>query len=230
MQTFVLWDIDGTLIHGGGVAGEAFRAAMTRFFGPFSPELDISYAGKTDQQIVLETYAEREQAALLTNFESFTTIYSEELHNRYNQFQARGSVLDGVHAILSRLANDPRVVQSVLTGNIKLAAQIKLDVFGLASYLDLECGAYGSDHHDRSELVPVAAKRAEKRHQRRFAGSEIVVIGDTPNDIACAKAGGARSIGVATGHFRADELHAAGADLVLPNLSATHEVWSAIVQ
>ena len=90
-------------------------------------------------------------------------------------------------------------------------------------------GAYGDDHHTRAELVPLAAGRAERRYGVRYAGPQIVIVGDTPNDIACGKANGARTVAVATGPFSPDELLAHGPDAVLPDLADTDAASRAIL-
>jgi phosphoglycolate phosphatase-like HAD superfamily hydrolase len=227
MQKLILWDIDGTLLYSGGVAGEAMRAAMELVYGRSSTEARHSYAGKTDRQIIIETFAERAHDDLMGTIEHFTATYIEELSRRRDDFLARCQVLDGVPAALERLAAAD-VVQSVLTGNLQPIARIKLDLMGLSRFLDLDAGAYGSDHHLRNELVPVAAARAARRYGRSFSGPEIIVIGDTPNDIDFGRAGGARTIAVATGPISADALRAHGADVVLPNLSDTDLVLQSI--
>jgi phosphoglycolate phosphatase-like HAD superfamily hydrolase len=228
MNKFILWDIDGTLIYSGGVAGEAMRAAMERVYGRASTAARLSYAGKTDQQIILETFADREHHDLLGTLESFTTTYIEELNGRRQDFLSRCRILDGAAAALERLASMDGVLQSVLTGNLQPIARIKLDLMGLSRFLDLDIGAYGSDHHRRAELVPVAVERAKQRYGRTFVGAEVVVVGDTPNDIDCGRAAGACTIGVATGPFSADQLRAHGADIVLVSLANTDALIEAI--
>ena len=227
MHKLILWDIDGTLIYSGGVAGEAMRASMQRVYGRASTEARHSYAGKTDRQIILETFAERGHDDLMGTIEHFTATYIEELSSRRADFLARCRVLEGVTAVLERLATAD-VVQSVLTGNLQPVARIKLDLMGLARFLDLDSGAYGSDHHRRVELVPVAANRAAQRYGRHFSGADVVVIGDTPNDIDCGRVAGARTIAVATGPFSVDALRTHGADVVLSNLADTDRVLESI--
>jgi phosphoglycolate phosphatase len=228
VNKLILWDVDGTLIYSGGVAGEAMRAAMERVYGRASVAERHSYAGKTDQQIILETFAEREHTDLLHVLEQFTTTYLAELEARRGAFLARGRVLDGVVAALEWLAADS-LIQSVLTGNLAPAARFKLEVMGLTQFFDLDAGAYGSDHHRRANLVPIAAARAARRYGRPFVGRDVVVIGDTPNDIDCGRAAGARTVAVATGPFSMEELRAHGADVVLPNLADTDTVVAAIL-
>jgi len=227
MNKLILWDIDGTLIDSGGVAGEAMRAAMERVYGGASTEARLSYAGKTDRQIILETFAGRGHDELVSTLDHFTATYIEELTGRRDAFLARCCVLDGAVAVLERLTTAD-VVQSVLTGNLQPIARIKLDLMGLSRFLDLESGAYGSDHHRRTELAPIAAARAKQRYGRAFTGADVVVIGDTPHDIECGRAAGARTIAVATGPFSADALRGHGADIVLDNLADTDRVVESI--
>jgi phosphoglycolate phosphatase len=229
VEKLILWDIDGTLIYSGGVAGAAMRAAMERVYGRATAAERHTYAGKTDQQIILETFAERAHADLLPLLEEFTATYLAELEARREEFLARGYVLEGVVAALERLAGAP-VVQSLLTGNLRPVARFKLDLLGLTRYFDFEAGAYGSDHHIRANLVPIAAERAAKRYGRPFAKRDVVVIGDTPNDIDCGRAAGARTVAVATGPFGVDELRAHGADVALANLADTEVVIAAIIE
>jgi phosphoglycolate phosphatase len=228
MNKLILWDIDGTLIYSGGVAGEAMRASMERVYGRASTEARHSYAGKTDRQIILETFAERDHDELISTLDHFTATYVEELTGRRDAFLTRCRVLDGAAAALERLTTAD-VIQSVLTGNLQLIARIKLDLMGLTRFLDLESGAYGSDDHRRTELAPIAAARAAQRYGRAFAGTDVVVIGDTPHDIDCGRAADARTIAVATGPFSADALRAHGADIVLENLADTDAVIAAIL-
>src|SRR5205085_898421 len=116
--------------------------------------------------------------------------------------------------LLPRLAAEPGVVQSVLTGNTRSNAALKLSVFGLDQWLDVDAGAFGSDHADRRELVPIAMARAADRHGRRFQPGEVWVVGDTAHDLACARAAGSHCALVATGHSCRDELDGIGADAV----------------
>jgi len=125
-----------------------------------------------------------------------------------------------------------RIHQSVLTGNIRSVAEVKLAALGLREWLDLCIGAYGDDHEDRTELVHVARRRAAAVHGRsaaEFGGTATVVIGDTPLDISAALAAGARAVGVATGSYSADDLAMAGADAVLPDLTDTASVLRALL-
>jgi phosphoglycolate phosphatase-like HAD superfamily hydrolase len=121
------------------------------------------------------------------------------------------------------------VVQSLLTGNIRPMAEIKLAAAGLTRHLDLEVGSYGDLHEIRAELVAPARAAAAAAYGQDFGGTATVLIGDTPLDVAAALATGARAVGVATGHFSTADLAAAGAHAVLPDLTGTAAVVSAIL-
>jgi phosphoglycolate phosphatase len=228
MHKLILWDIDGTLIYSGGVAGECMRAAMRQVYGGASDNERRGYAGKTDQQIILETFPDREPAELLARLDAFAAVYVELLVARRAELAARGRVLDGVLTALERLATG-EVIQSVLTGNLAPVARLKLELTGLLHHFDLDVGAYGSDHHRRAELVPVAAARAARRYGRPYTGPDVVVVGDTPNDIACARAAGARAVAVATGPFTVTDLLAHAPDAALPSLADTEAAVAAIL-
>jgi hypothetical protein len=122
-----------------------------------------------------------------------------------------------------------RVYQSVLTGNVRPLAEVKLNAVGLRHRLDLCIGAYGDDHEIRAELVHLARRRAAGVHSRDFSGEATIVVGDTPLDIEAALTAGARAVGVATGGYPAEVLRAAGAHAVLPDLTNTAAVLSALL-
>jgi phosphoglycolate phosphatase len=224
----VLWDIDGTLLYSGGVAGEAMRAAMTRVYGRPSDNERRSYAGKTDQQIILETFPERSPQELLSRLDEFTAAYLDILSAWEDAFRTRGRVLEGALEILQRL-RARGVVQSLLTGNLAPVARLKLRMMSLIEFFDFEIGAYGSDSPRRTDLPLIAAERAAQRYGHVFAGPDIVIVGDTPNDIACARAVGARAVAVATGPFSVDELRLHAPDAVLPDLTDTGAALTAIL-
>ncbi len=129
---------------------------------------------------------------------------------------------------LRELADRPDIIQSVLTGNTREAAEIKLRTFDLDRYLDLDIGAYGTDDDTRANLVKIARQRATAARGIPFDPAATVLIGDTPNDVIAARDGGARIIAVATGSDSAKDLAAAGADTVLDDLTRTDDLLSAI--
>lgn len=212
---FLLWDIDGTLIRGARHAAEAFKAVLREVYELDTEILRIATAGKTDPQIVRETLLKHnlEHAAIDERLPLFQRAYLEAARQIAPQMRDAIEVLPGVHAALDRLA--PRAIHSLLTGNFLETARLKLDAAGLSRWFAWEYGAFGSDHEHRVELVPIAMERVAAAG--RFERGDVVVIGDTPNDIACARAAEVRVIAVATGSF--DEAALGEADVVLPNLN-----------
>jgi phosphoglycolate phosphatase len=219
----LLWDVDLTLVVAGPAGREAFDAAIASALGRHPGDHDVRMAGKTDPQIAREilAFAAVAEAEHDDHLPAVLAALEAGLAAEAERIGAEGRVLPGVPALLARLAADPSVVQTVLTGNIRPNAIVKVAAFGLDRWLDLEVGAYGSDSPTRADLVPVAVARAERRYGRRFPPERTWVIGDTPLDLACARAGGVRCLLVATGQHPYDELVAAGADAVVRDLQDT---------
>ncbi len=214
-ERLLLWDIDGTLVRAGDLGAAVFDTALEAVLGA-APVERVAMSGKTDPQIVGEylTLMEVDDPSTLP---AVLAELERELFARRDELRAVGTVLPGVAALLARLAEAPSVHQSVLTGNIAPNALVKLAAFGLDRYLDLEAGAYGSDHADRRKLVPIALRRQRDLRQRDLSPEDVWVIGDTPNDLACARAGGARCLLVATGRYGLDDLRALAPDAVAPD-------------
>jgi len=139
---------------------------------------------------------------------------------------ARKGVLPGVRELLDELADGRAASLALLTGNYERAARLKLEHFDL--WRHFHAGAFGDSVSDRNLLLAEALHRAGRAIGRAFTAAETIVIGDTPHDVAVAKAGGARSIAVATGSHSVDELRATGADYVFQDLSRVSEVVAAI--
>src|SRR5919199_278165 len=228
MPALVLWDIDGTLLKGNRVAMTAFNRALQEIYELQEAPARIEYGGKTDSQIVLEVLGLHDiaEAAALDRLERFHERYVEYVRHEFDQLSAGIQVLPGVQEVIDALA-DAGALQSVLTGNLRLTAELKLRAAGLLDRLNLNVGAFGSDHRDRNELVAVARVRAAA-----CCGTidDVVVVGDTPRDIACGRAGGARTIAVATGNWSIDELRNHQPDAVLPDLSDVAAAVAAILK
>src|SRR5437762_10842712 len=143
--------------------------------------------------------------------DSYVHLLSLELPRR------KGKLLPGVVELLEKLRARPHVVLALLTGNISRGAQLKLEHYGVWHFF--EFGAFADDHHDRNELGSYARSRANEKHGREFTAAEIDVIGDTPRDIACGKAFGARTIAVATGGWSRDELAKHEPDFLIDDFS-----------
>ncbi len=223
IRRLLLWDVDGTLLHAGALGAEVFDDALEDAFGR-RPETRVLMSGKTDPQIV------REYLALMSLAEDEDTLPTvlRHLERRLAAVKARvaaeGTPCPGVPALLERLQRDDRVLSTLLTGNIAANAVVKVAAFGLERYLHLELGAYGSDDADRERLVPVAMTRVTAARHVRLQPDDVWVIGDTPRDLACARAAGAHCLLVATGRTSADELAVCGADAVVDDLSDTEGV------
>lgn len=212
----ILFDIDGTLVLTGGAGGRAMARAFERVFG-FSNGLgSISMAGRTDAWIVSQMVAEH--GAVLDDERRlrFHEIYTEYLRHEVQAPGPSKGVLPGVSALLETLVTRDDVYLGLLTGNYRLGAQIKLDYFDLWRFFG--AGAFGDDSQDRNGLLWTAMSNVVAAGGPVVRPSEVVIIGDTPLDVAVAVAGGARSLGVATGSYDVDTLLESGADAALPDL------------
>lgn len=232
MRRLVLWDVDGTLVLYGGIGRSAFADAFMLVEGRIATDLDglmISTAGRTDPEIAIEFLERHGIPDVETRLDAFHAALVDALAAKTAELREHGRVLRGVEPALAALARRPGVAQSLLTGNLEANAVLKLAVFGLDRYVDFSIGAYGSDHRDRGQLVGVALAKARERLGEAIDPAAVVVIGDTPLDVAAARAGGARAVAVATGHFDVPTLEASSPDAVLPDLSDTNAVLHAIL-
>lgn len=221
--TLLLFDIDGTLVdtQGAGLralidaVGEAFDVPEHRV-----PDLDL--AGSTDSGILRSLLPSLGIVMSERNMERFFRTYLAALEAELRDDNFTGELLPGVAPLLNHLDQDPGVSLGLLTGNIELGARLKLQRFGISHYFPT--GAFGDDHHDRDHLGPIALERMEAVAGRRFSPDRVVVIGDTPRDIACARAFGARCACVATGTYDSPDLADHGPDLLFEDLSDTIDV------
>jgi phosphoglycolate phosphatase-like HAD superfamily hydrolase len=228
-RRLVLFDIDGTLLWSDGAGRRAIHRALIEVFGETGPE-DHRFDGKTDPQIVRElmrvvghddTLIDERMDGL---FARYVTCLREEL-----QDPAHHAVpLPGVLELLDALATRDDVTLGLLTGNLVEGARAKLEAVGIDPEM-FAVGAYGTDHELRPELPAIAQRRAREMLGVDFNGSQIVIIGDTPADVQCGRAIGARAIGVATGRYSTDELAAHGAVAAFKDLTETDAVIDAIL-
>src|SRR5438876_7639799 len=214
-RRLLLFDIDGTLIHSGGASVQALKSAFKERFGIADDLHDIEIAGMTDSGIVVSILNKHKIPATNENVSAFLDSYvhflSLELPRR------KGKLLPGVLELLERLKSRPHVVLGLLTGNVSRGARLKLEHYGVWHFF--EFGAFADDHRDRNQLGRFARARAREKHDREFAASEIDIIGDTPRDIACGRALGARTVAVATGRWSRDELAKYQPDFLIDDLS-----------
>lgn len=220
VATLWLFDIDGTLVDTGGAGMRALQEAAEEMLGGEGPELDL--AGSTDLGVVAGMFEHFGKACGPVETEAFFACYLRRLDWNLAHGGFSGRVLPGVSDLLDELAGLPGIAVGLLTGNIAGGAAAKMRHFGLDRHFGF--GAYGCDHADRNLLGPVALERAARHAGRAFLPEETVVIGDTPKDIACARALGAPCVAVATGRFTVEELRSAGADRVVATLEELRPV------
>jgi phosphoglycolate phosphatase-like HAD superfamily hydrolase len=228
MKRLVLFDIDGTLLSAGGAGARALRDALIEIYGETGPIGAYNMGGRTDPQIVRElmTATGKTVDEIEPHFDRLWKAYLRNLVEEVARTQIHA--LPGVPALLDRVeaGGDPTVL-GLLTGNVVDGARMKVDAAGL-DFGRFRVGAYGSDHGERPELPAVATRRARELTGVDYAGKEIVIIGDTPFDIACGEHLGVRTIAVATGTHPAEELARCGPDYLFDDLTDTDAVWRAI--
>ncbi len=210
-----MWDIDRTLLIGGRVAVAAWATAFTAVTGVPWQRMTVT-AGRTDRDISAEIFAAHGIADCEPHLDAFFTAYAEEVHANRHRFAEQGRLLPGVREVLTRLADCPHVVQTLVTGNIAPVAAAKVAAFELSWAFDAEVGGYGTDDSVRATLVRRSRDRAVAKYGHDF---EAIVIGDTVHDVTAALANDAIAVGVATGSTTAEELTAAGAHHTLTDLS-----------
>lgn len=223
MIKLVLFDIDGTLVLTGGAGARAMMQAFEQVFGhrsgagPTRSLAGVPMAGRTDTWIVGQMSrlygVESDPESLRQFHDTYVTLLAREIHLP----GPRKGVLPGVREVLEALTIRDGTHLALLTGNFAAGARIKLEHFDLWRYF--LCGAFAEDAPDRNALFPRALARVQACGGPGFAPSEVVIVGDTPLDIEVARAGGARSVGVATGSFDVDTLRNSGADVALEDLS-----------
>ena len=222
----VLFDIDGTLLRS-GVGKRAMERAMLATVGT-SGEPGHRYDGKTDRQIVREalTWAGLDDAAINAQMPAIEARYVEALHDELSR-EHGVTLLPGVLPLLDAVDARADMTMGLLTGNIAAGAAAKLAAVGLDAGR-FRIGAFGSDHEHRSELPAIAQSRARALLARDVAGEALVIVGDTPSDIACGRGVGARAVAVATGHFSVSELAAHAPAAVFADLTDTDAVMAAL--
>jgi len=219
----LLWDLDGTLVRGKrfGTFKDYTAPMLESVFGTSGSLREMVVSGMTDLQIVEEAL----RCAGITR--EHISQRKDELRRCYIREMKR-AIADGAHVIevipgarevLEAVDEHPRYRSALLTGNIELAAHLKVEATGLAKFFTLP-GAFGDESHNRRDLPALAAERIRKHLQLDLAPEQFIVIGDTPNDIDCARHFGARAVAVGTGRFYPnDELLAHNPDKFLPDLA-----------
>jgi phosphoglycolate phosphatase-like HAD superfamily hydrolase len=219
----LLWDIDGTLIrsiHAGSFKDYTIPM-LEEVFGTAGRLPEMKVSGMTDLQIVGE--ALRHEGFTHEHVRERIHELRESYMKAMRKFTGNGEqffeVLPGVREVLQAVAGHPRYQSALLTGNIEPAAWLKMELVGLSEFFPLP-GAFGDESHDRRDLPALAAERIRAHLQLDLAPDQFIVIGDTPNDIECARHFGAHALAVGTGRlYSRDDILACNPDALLADFS-----------
>jgi phosphoglycolate phosphatase len=225
----VLFDIDGTILLTDGAGKRAIHRALVEVFGATGPE-DHLFGGKTDPQIVRELMRleGHGDSHIDEHMQRLLALYVTYLEEELSTGAGGITVMPGIPELLDALDARDDILLGLLTGNLEAGARAKLTAAAIDPNL-FRVGAYGSDHETRAELPAVAQRRAREELGIDVSGRDVVVIGDTPADLTCGIAIGARAIGVATGHYSVDDLRQHEAAAIFQDLSCTEDVVRVIV-
>jgi len=220
----ILFDVDGTLVSCGPQVRPLFVAALDEVYGRRGDLDGYSFAGKTDPRIVLDlmTGAGLPRDEVVAGLPHMREAYLGRLEHGLDS--GRMTLMPGVVELLERLRAMPGVTLGLLTGNWRRGAEIKLSRFDLGRFFAF--GAYGDDGVMRTELPPVALERAAAHAGRAFGADEVLIVGDSTEDVACAAAHQVACLAVATGYTSAASLRQAGARWVVEDLPSAAEVWA----
>lgn len=228
-RTLVLWDIDLTLVDYSGTGRTWYGEALARVAGVPLRHVP-TFAGRTERSLTKEMLTAHGADACDEHVERMFAELVAIAGAERPRFPSLGRALTGSAEILAALAGRADVVQSLVTGNLPTLAGYKLEAFDLHHHLDFEIGGYGSLSEAREDLVAAAIEQASTKHGTEFAPTSVVVIGDTPMDVAAGRHHGTITVGVATGRFTAEELADSGANVVLPDLADTPAVERALIR
>jgi phosphoglycolate phosphatase-like HAD superfamily hydrolase len=209
MIRLVLFDIDGTLVHTCGAGIKAFAKTFATKFNLHSGTERMSFGGRTDVILVREFFKIHGLDESPANFRRFFDDYCFWLEHFVTQ-SSEGECPGVRQFIIGLLALPEPPMIGLLTGNIRLGAEIKLRRFGLWGFFTM--GAFADDHEDRNQIAVAALQRARRIMNADLQPQQVVVVGDTPSDVRCGKFIGAKTLAVATGEPRLEELKAHGAD------------------
>lgn len=226
MATLILFDIDGTLVLTGGAGMRAMARALHDVFGIPGGLGEVPLAGRTDAWILAQIAEAHGIPADAARIRAFHDCYVAHLEHEITQPGPKKGVLPGIRQLLDLLSARDDVYLALLTGNYHQGARIKLQYFDLWRYFGT--GAFGDDIHDRNGLLWTAIEKVVAAGGPVVEPSDVVVIGDTPLDVAVAVAGGARSLAVATGSYTTDALRESGADAVFETLADVGGVMDAL--
>lgn len=224
----VLLDIDGTILNSSGAGRASMENALEAVFGTRGPT-SFHYDGKTDKQIVRESMRLEgfDDATIDAKMDEAISRYLGGLNETLSDTSRVIRLFDGVHALIEAIHARHDAVLGLLTGNVEDGAKLKLGSVGL-DYARFRVNAFGSDHEMRGALPAIAHQRMREAYGVELDGRDVIVIGDTPADIDCGRAIGARALAVATGRYSVEELRSHQPFAVFQDLSDTNAVLEAI--
>ncbi|CAN5776318.1 HAD family hydrolase [soil metagenome] len=228
----LLWDIDGTLIRSArtGAFKDYTIPMLEGVFGTSGRLAEMKVSGMTDLQIVAEALRPEgfTHELIRERIDHLRERYMEEMHKATSNGAEFFQVLPGVREVLQEVADHPRYQSALVTGNIEAAAYLKVELVGLSNFFPLP-GAFGDESHDRRDLPGLAAERIRSKLKLDLLPQQFIVIGDTPNDIACAHHFGARALAVGTGRlYSAEDLMKCRPDAFIPDLSNLEAVMQTL--
>ena len=234
IHRLVLWNIDLTLVDVARVSRATYAEAFAAIAGRPLVQLPQT-AGRSESEIFFDALAlngvdMRAGGEAEHMLEPFSAELATALQARHHELTSQGQLLPGATDALAAVAKLDGTVQTVLTGNSRPTAMLKLRAFGLDGFVDFDIGGYGSEAYPKGTLLRVARQRAGDKHGVTFGEDAAVYVADSPRDVDAARVGGARSLAVASGRASAAELREAGADAVLPDLADTAALVSIITR
>ncbi|WP_019062474.1 HAD family hydrolase [Streptomyces prunicolor] len=229
-QILVLWDIDRTLLYVGDIDRQVYRETFAEVVGRPAERLPARGTGVTMPLAIRSLLMDNgvPEDAVPGLVPRMVELLPQRLAAHSDDLREQGVLLPGAVDALKAVRAQPGCVPTVVTGNLKPNALLKLQAFGLTAFLDVEVGGYSSDNDHRPALVGVAQERAQTKYATAFTRSNTVIIGDSLEDVRTGLEGGAPVIGVASGKTSADQLRSAGADVVLGSLEDVAQILDAI--
>lgn len=228
----LLWDIDGTLIRSArtGAFKDYTVPMLEEVFGTAGRLPEMRVSGMTDLQIIAEALRDEgfTNAHILERIDQLRESYMGAMRKATGNGEEFFQVLPGAREVLQAVHEHPRYRSALLTGNIEAAAYLKMELVGMSEFFDLP-GAFGDESHDRRDLPALAHERIQKYLQTDLAPDQFIVIGDTPNDIDCARHFGARSLAVGTGRlYSHEDIRTCKPDAFVPDFSDLNLVMAAL--
>ncbi len=218
INNLILFDIDGTLLLTGGAGFRAMARAGRELYDREIDWESVDPSGSLDPLIFSQAASGAGIAPTEEERDRFRELYTRHMPEELARHPERLRLMPGIPALFDALRGRSDLLLGLLTGNFETTARLKIEASGLA-WVEFAVGAFGGEAPTRAELVPVARARFEARHGRSIPPESVLIVGDTPKDVHCARENGCRVLGVATGRHSVEELRAAGADRAVEELT-----------